>query len=659
MSNIPSGFDPLGPEGGPEHAGESRVFEDSARLVVYNILRSYTGYFDLFSEAIQNSLDAVEMAQRERGSDYSPRIWITIDILASRFRIVDNGVGMGMNEFKYCFRPNVSNKKNANVRGEKGVGATFLAYGFSFISLQSKKGQEKLSAILRQGRQWAEDDRGVIPRPTFEPQTFSIPELANEESGTALEVVCGKSPGERPKDFNWIGAQTASQWFDVLRMKTPLGAVYLTSAKFSPRITITVLSSGSSKTTHETSRAEYFYPHEIPDMKVQELGDLIAAQNKIQGDASTKFKSLSGEFKRLDCIFKVWDKDALLAEESDFSPTLDEERRELVERHNVTIYASFLSTAKTWNRLNDEVLKLRKGLRIIHGALQMASDNMVQGDLSVIPLTSAIGYQNNTHVIVHFDDGSPDMGRKVFQPELKVLAEALAIRAVTVFRRFLQYLRPDSGGEAIAPDRELYEWKKSQERFRDENPLSLALNSHKISLLSTPRQEQDVVGLFHELIGAGILKGFRFFGTSMSDRYDSLFMMDYLEGDKVQFQSETSRLGIDKNFPLGQTEPKVLEYKFDLDGLIADIEKEEKFIKHIDLVVCWTAGQAYKQKFTLDPLLVGDEGSARQIFGSTHKAYTDASSAPIFEVLVLEDLIQWFQDPQVEEARQKQAYRDR
>jgi hypothetical protein len=77
------------------------------------------------------------------------------------------------------------------------------------------------------------------------------------------------------------------------------------------------------------------------------------------------------------------------------------------------------------------------------------------------------------------------------------------------------------------------------------------------------------------------------------------------------------------------------------------------------LVVCWTAGQAYKQKFTLDPLLVGDEGSARQIFGSTHKAYTDASSAPIFEVLVLEDLIQWFQDPQVEEARQKQAYRDR
>jgi hypothetical protein len=394
-------------------------------------------------------------------------------------------------------------------------------------------------------------------------------------------------------------------------------------------------------------------------MKVQELGDLINAQNNIQGDASTKFKNITNDFKRLDCLYKIWDKDALLADDSDFESALDDQKRELIERHRVVIYASFLSTAKTWARFNDDILKLRKGLRINHGGLLLASDNMVQGDLSVIPLTSAIGYQSNTQIIVHFEEGSPDMGRKTFQPELKSLAESLAIRSVTIFRRFLQYLRPDSGAQSIAPDRELYEWKKNQEQYRDENPFSLELKGHTISLLSFPRQEQDVIGLFHELIGANILKGFKFFGTSMSDRYDSLFMMDYKESDKVQFQSENERLGIDRNFPLGKTEPKVLEYKYELDGLIADFEKEEKFIKHIDYVVCWSAGKAYKQRFTLDSLLIGDEGSTRQIYGSTHKAYTDGSSTPAFEVLVLEDLIQWFQDPQAEEARQKQTYRDR
>ena len=607
MSNALSGFDPLESSHG-EGTSASGVFEDATKRVIHNILRSYTGYFDLFSEAIQNSLDAVEMTQRLRNKEYVPTIWITIDIPAARFRIVDNGTGMNVEEFKYCFRPNVSFKKGANVRGEKGVGATFLAYGFSFVSLQSKKNNEQLSVILRQGRQWAEDERGVIPRPTFELQPFTVPELATEESGTCLEIISGKSHGERPKDFTWIGAQNATQWYEVLRIKTPLGGIYLTSSKFSPKLHITVISSENSKTTLETNRAEYYYPHEIPDLKVQALGDLVSAQNKIQGDASTKLKNLSQEFKRLDCIYDVWTKEVLLAENSEFASTLNEQMRELIERHRVVVYGAFLSTAKTWSRLNDDVLKLRKGQKLIYGGLQLASDNMAQGDLNVIPLTSAIGYQSNAHIIVHFEEGSPDMGRKVFQPELTRLGELLAIRTVTIFRRFLQYLRPDSGAQSITPDRELYEWKKDQERFRDEHPLSLALNGHRFSLLSYPRQEQDVVGLFFELIGCHVLKGYKLFGTSMSDRYDSLFMMDYDPDDGVYFQGEDSRLGIDKNFPSGKTEPKILEYKFSLDGLVADLEKEEKFIKHVDLVVCWSAGKAYKQKFLLEPLLVGDEG---------------------------------------------------
>jgi hypothetical protein len=661
MSNLLNGFDPLeitaDTGAGPVN---STVFEEATKRVIHNILRSYTGFYDVFSEAIQNSLDAVELAARQRGKEYRPLIWITIDIPGSRFRIVDNGIGMTADEFKYCFRPNVSYKKGANVRGEKGVGATFLAYGFSFISLQSKKSGERTAAILRQGRQWADDERGVFQRPRFESQDFDVPELAEQESGTCVEIKSGRTPGERPRDFNWISAQNAQQWFDVLRIKTPLGAIYLSGSKFSARIHLSVISSEGNTTERVSDRVEYFYPHEIPDLKVQALEDIVAAQNKIPGDATTKLKNLPQEFKRLDCVYSIWDKDVLLAEDSDFASTLqDESNRALIERHRIVVYAAFLSTAKTWTALNDDVIKLRKGLRIIHGGLQLASDNMPQGDLSVIPLTSAIGYQNNTHVIVHFNEGSPDMGRKVFQPELTQLAESLAVRAVTIFRRYLGYLRPDSGAPTITPDRELYEWKKDQEKFRDDHPLSMEINSHPISLLSYPRQEQDVVGLFHELIGAGVLRGFRFFGTSSSDRYDSVFMMDYSPDDSIYFQVSNNKLGIDRDYPTGKSEPKVLEYKYSLDGLIADFEKEEKFVKHVDFVVCWNAGKSYQQKFMLDPLLVGDEGSTRHIFGSTHKAYSDTSPTPIFEVLILEDLIRWFKDPLAEEARQSQAYRDR
>jgi hypothetical protein len=129
-------------------------------------------------------------------------------------------------------------------------------------------------------------------------------------------------------------------------------------------------------------------------------------------------------------MYEIWEKDKLLADESDFASALDESTREPIERHRIVLYASFLSSAKTWSRFNDEVLKLRKGQRIIHGGPQLASDNMVQGELRVIPLTSTMGYQANTHVIVHFDDGTPDMGRKVFHPELTKLADGLAARSL-------------------------------------------------------------------------------------------------------------------------------------------------------------------------------------------------------------------------------------
>ena len=46
----------------------------------------------------------------------------------------------------------------------------------------------------------------------------------------------------------------------------------------------------------------------------------------------------------------------------------------------------------------------------MRGGLQMASDFMPQGDLLPIPLKRYIGYQRNTHVIVHFMQGTPDLG---------------------------------------------------------------------------------------------------------------------------------------------------------------------------------------------------------------------------------------------------------
>lgn len=289
----------------------------------------------------------------------------------------------------------------------------------------------------------------------------------------------------------------------------------------------------------------------------------------------------------------------------------------------------------------------------------MASDYMVQGDLSIIPLTSTIGYQANCHVVVHFTDGTPDMGRKAFQPELEDLAKKIAVQCVTICKRYLQNLKPDTGAVAVTPDKELHEWKKAQEAYRDAKPLSFKAPAGNIALISVPQQEQDVIALFHQLVGLGVIKGIEFLATSQSDRYDSLYTLNYPAEDSLRFSKGVNPLGVGSSLSLPySSEPRVLEYKYDLDALIRDLSSDVKYAKHINLVVCWRATKQYKERYYLSSLLVGDEGTSRLTFGATHLAFPDGGQQPEFEVLVLEDLVNYLQDPVGEESRQKLKYRD-
>lgn len=656
MSDIDSvlkeldGFDPL------QDVMAVASAEDPNKPVILNVLNSYTGFYDLFSELIQNALDAVQLKARNDAA-FKPHLWIFIDMKNRRVKVTDNGVGMNIDQFKFCFRPNVTFKRGAGLRGNKGVGATYLAYGYSLIRIQSKQATKTVAAMLRGGRRWAEDTSGVVPRPKLEGIRFDVPELEFEGSGASFEIILGDSPGERPRDLSWIGARTAKQWLEVLRIKTPLGAVNLTTTKFRPIFSVEVIDTDGASTTEVSSNAEYFYPHEIPG-KVASLSDIKNSLDKIPGDSFTKFSKLSNEFKKLDCLYEIWTKSYILQEDSDFISVLDPDERILVDKHNVVVYAAFLSSSKQWNEFNDSVLGLRRGQKIMQGGLQLACDGMVQGDPLVIPLTSAIGYQANAHVIVHLSEGNPDMGRKVFQPELKRMAEKLAVRVVTIFKRHLQHRRPDAGPPSISASKALHEWKKTQELHRDRKPLDLTLNGARLSLVSEPQKEQDVVALFHQLLGIGVLRGYRIFATSQNETYDSLFESDYASDAEFKYERTVRPLGVADRYLGEVTEPRVLEYKYDFDGLLDDIEQEVKSQSHIHLVVCWSVSPRYKDKYYFKSLLVGDEGSERVHFGATHQAFPESSSEMAFEVLVLKDLLAFIGDRTSEEARQKHYYKD-
>src|SRR6476660_7433979 len=67
---------------------------------IENILSSYVGWFDPFSELIQNALDSTdERAEFER-PDYKPQIRIIIDVKDNALTVSDNGTGLSKEKYE-------------------------------------------------------------------------------------------------------------------------------------------------------------------------------------------------------------------------------------------------------------------------------------------------------------------------------------------------------------------------------------------------------------------------------------------------------------------------------------------------------------------------------------------------------------------------------
>lgn len=634
----------------------SMVLSEAAKGTVSNILKSYTGFFDILSEPIQNALDSTQNRFRKNIKDYSPKIWIEISIKDGYVRVVDNGTGMDKQQFCYCLTPNVSFKKGEELRGNKGVGATFLAYGFNYLSLQSKNPQTESSVVLRGGRLWVEDNSGKMERPKFQVEKFNVEELIDETSGTCIEIRLSGKGGEKPKQLDWHGATNAKQWFDILRVVSPLGGIYLESEAFKPEVTLRVIDHSGSATEVKQSNCEFYYPHEIPNLKVQSLSDINNSIIKIGGDHKNIKEKMPPAFKNLECIYDIWDEKNLLSPDSSIQLDLSTEEESLIRVHKICAYAAHMDSRKTFLRFN-ESLGLRKGIEILRGGLLIASDSMPQGDLLIIPLKRYIGYQRNTFIIIHLTQGNPDLGRKVFQPEIKSLAEKISEKLTNHLLKFREYVRQDTGSApTLLPNRALHEWKRNQENWRDSNPSGFESINSSITYLSEPREEQDVVAIYNQMIGAGLIRGLNFYSTTHHDKYDALIEYNYID-ESYMFDIENHPLGVRNDLSLPyQSEPKVLEYKFDFDSILDDFDKEIKFYDHVDLVVCWTAGGKYREQLSLKPILPEHEGNVREFYASTHQAFIPGRERPVFEVCVLKELLDFLGDKEEAIAMQLAKY---
>lgn len=630
---------------------------------IMNILKSYTGWYDPLCELMQNSLDAVDMRKKLNEKDYIPGIWIKIDMHENLICVTDNGIGFKETEFKNFLAPNVSFKRG-DTRGNKGVGATYLGYGFNFLQIGTKTDDFKFIGTLKGGREWVEDESNTKTRPEVQENKNTIHDTFNEIDKGSTFVLKLIGDYIRPKDLKWVGATDANQWEVVLRIKTPLGGIYFDRECLIKKCVLTVIDENGNK-TEKNIDCNYIFPHTVISHSI-DLKDIQTKQKKLI-DSGKDGSKLPDSFYKLNGLYGIWDSNDILSGSAGLKVRLNDNEKEIIQEYKTKLYSFFCYSTDIWDKYNNEVVGLRKGGRVLKGGLQLATNNMPQGDSLIIPLTKNIGFQNVTHAIVHFVDADPDLGRKGFQPELRDLGLNLASASVKAFLNWRKLLKRETGAPPdIVAEKDVHEWIRAQEDHEKSDPLiikreDLFLPLKEPSITSKPLNEQDVISLFNQLLAGGVIRGIKIMSTSQHQKYDGIYKFWIKKPfENHIFDKEKNPLGIEKNKFNEEfiSAPNILEYKYCFDALLEEFEKEEKNERDIKLVVAWTMGEEWKKRYEITPLLHFDSYHHRPFHGATHIFKSSTTNDIVFYGIILDELIDYINDPKKVQEEQKKRYTD-
>jgi len=149
------------------------------------------------------------------------------------------------------------------------------------------------------------------------------------------------------------------------------------------------------------------------------------------------------------------------------------------------------------------------------------------------------------------------------------------------------------------------ETEKELESIKESIKATIDLKCDKIKYLKEPKEEQGVIAIFHELIGAGILTGYKTLRSSAIEPYDAVI-----------------RYGVDKSNLDGRARDKVVknsdydifvEFKKVGSDLLPDLENRKR-ARDVRLLVCWELGES---KFSKENVEV-DECDDSVFSGVTH-----------------------------------------
>jgi len=565
-------FDPL------EKAREG-LQKEAMKQRVKNIIRSYRSAADVLAEPIQNAMDELERAQNE-GVDDADRIKVRINVQKNEIEVVDTGRGMASGNLQEWIAPDFTDKRSlfreGRVRGHKGVGMTFLAYGFNNFVVESKTDSEHYRLRLEDGRSWVEDPDDTAPAPEAEIERGITGGLDTHGTLVRIRTDNQSQPSNLPKTFNNINMTAA-----LIERQTAIGVVGPPNRYDATAEAQLLYTDSNGDTESRNLNTEYRYPHQnLPEnWEAFDLGKYIESlteQENIEPDAKNK--------NRYRAVYRYFEPEKIKEYVGDSAGEelgSSEHVKEYIDKHDVHAYVLFAYSVNYRDKL-EGYWDVPGNRRLHYPGVRVATDGMISSWRRDVSLTRAAGNKDRTWIVYHFNDVEPDLGRKNFPQEVHDIIATTQQRFVREMvnkgRVFLLPARDPTG----PPEPEDEDPPAVKAYKRRENPIS---PSHipdfgEIYYGSEPEKEQDVIALFNQLVGIGFLKGYKpiyFDETYTYDAYVDFSNDEISQKIRDSFPGDDDRNGAEL----------VVEFKHEASMILDDIVNQTKDWSDMDMLVCW------------------------------------------------------------------------
>lgn len=617
-----------------EEANKSGVVNLLAKSLIGSLFDSYNGEYDILIELVQNSVDAIEKLYTDSNSSIkgNPEIEIFIDCKNDIIRVSDNGVGVNIDEAKKILAPNYTDKtflfsKNRKkYRGHKGVGLTYIGYSTNALKFCSKINGDFISCEFRDAKTWVQDEENKTMPPQIRPSVFLPDFVDKHKRGSSFETQLDSH--SLPKTL------TIEGWEFILRTQSAIGYFNITSEEeWAKNVTVKlVYVDRQGNQAKKDVKFEFVFPHEIRKNSLQ----LREYYRKYPEQASP----IVSERNKYSCIYEFWDENQLIEK---FFKESESDYYTFCKEHKPTVYAAFVHSANLWREMDKE-LTTDARRKLWKAGAQIVTKNMPTGRQFPISVSFTASRADRIFLVISLENVRPDFGRKIFHEDVYEFVNILGEDIINYFVDNNVLLKPTEvaahGGNET--ERE-YNAKRRIEEARELQDLGLK----KLCFEKEPVYEQDVVALFHELLGNGELKGYKVLSVSSSGQYDAVIRYDLPNNTDVIYDKRRRPLGLHESAfgKKGEIKlfPNNLEFKVSLSDLIKNFEGGTKTFDDIKFAVVWEVGESRafkKTAYQLVSLLENDNESKRSFYGVTHLLYSEASLQRPINVICLKSVIE-------------------